>query len=194
MLTMKISEKTREEVKRILKELNEEGPYEINKKFIQHGRQTVHNHCVSVAVMCCTLAEKFHLPVKRNDLIRGALLHDFFLYDWHEPVLAHKIHGYTHPKKAMKNAEQFYGINKREKRMIRHHMFPLTPHPPTNLEAWVLCISDKICAIQEMKKAKRTGVYEAIKAAKAGAKEKARNAAREARAIARERRRERKAS
>ena len=27
-------------------------------------------------------------------------------------------------------------------------MFPLTPVPPTCTEAWIVCIADKICAIE----------------------------------------------
>lgn len=167
---MKISERTREEVRAAVRELCKSGPYEMNKNFIQHGRQSIHDHCVHVACVCCSLAEKFKLPVNRKDLIRGALLHDFFLYDWHEPVLAHKIHGYTHPRKAMKNAVQYYDINKTERGMIKRHMFPLTPHPPTNMEAWVLCIADKIATVAEVKKARREGVYRKIKEARMDAK------------------------
>lgn len=152
--------KVHADVKSAVKRLCEEGPYEENKKYIQHGRLSVFGHCVHVACTCCEIADRLHLPVSREELIRGALLHDFFLYDWHEPVLAHKIHGYTHPKKAMNNAIRFYNITKREKAMVRWHMFPLTPHPPTNLEAWIICISDKFCTVQEVMKAKRDGIYE----------------------------------
>lgn len=28
-------------------------------------------------------------------------------------------------------------------------MFPLTPIPPAYKEAWIVCIADKICAIEE---------------------------------------------
>ena len=114
----------------MLEELSKRGPYQRNREFIQHGTLSVYDHCVHVAMMCLQISEKLHLRVKRHELIRGALLHDFFLYDWHEPVLAHKIHGFTHPKKAMNNAVKHYRITDTEKTMIRRHMFPLTLVPP----------------------------------------------------------------
>ena len=143
----------------MIEELSSRGPYLKNKEFIQHWALSVYDHCVHVATMCLKISEKLNLRVKRHALIRGALLHDFFLYDWHEPVLAHKIHGFTHPKKAMNNAVKHYGITETEKTMIRRHMFPLTLVPPTNLEAWVLCIADKICTVQEVMEARRNGIY-----------------------------------
>ena len=29
-------------------------------------------------------------------------------------------------------------------------MFPLTPLPPRSREAWLVCLADKLCAVQEM--------------------------------------------
>ncbi len=37
----------------------------------------------------------------------------------------------------------------RVKNIIIRHMFPLTLVPPTCTEAWIVCIADKICAIEE---------------------------------------------
>ena len=156
---MKNREDIRADVRNMLDELIIRGPYDKNHEFIQHGTQSVYDHCVHVAELCCKISEKFHLRVRKHAMIRGALLHDFFLYDWHEPVLIHKIHGFTHPKKAMENAVKHYHISEREKNMIRRHMFPLTLIPPANLEAWVLCIADKICTVQEVLDARKHGAY-----------------------------------
>ena len=59
----------------------------------------------------------------------------------------------------MNNAVKHYRITDTEKTMIRRHMFPLTLVPPTNLEAWVLCVADKICTVQEVMEARRNGIY-----------------------------------
>ena len=81
-------------------------------------------------------------------LVIGALLHDYFLYDWHDGEGRH-LHGFTHPECAYKNAEKDYTLSPRVKNIIVRHMFPLTPIPPTCTEAWIVCIADKICAIEE---------------------------------------------
>ena len=52
-------------------------------------------------------------------------------------------------KDAKRNAEMDYTLSPRVKNIIARHMFPLTPVPPTCTEAWIVCIADKICAIEE---------------------------------------------
>ena len=54
---------------------------DIEKKCIQHGSYSVYDHSLFVTSMCITLSKKLHLNVNERALVRGALLHDFFLYD-----------------------------------------------------------------------------------------------------------------
>ena len=61
-------------------------------KYMQHGNTSVFRHSVSVAYYSYYLALKMHAPVNETALIRGALLHDYFLYDWHERDDSHKWH------------------------------------------------------------------------------------------------------
>ena len=50
--------------------------------FIQHGNTSCLLHCIAVAYYCYRLAERFKaLKGHENELVRGALLHDYFLYD-----------------------------------------------------------------------------------------------------------------
>lgn len=42
-----------------------------------------------------------------------------------------------------------YKINLVEENIILRHMFPLTVIPPANKEAWLVCMSDKLCAFNE---------------------------------------------
>lgn len=46
---------------------------------IQHGTMTVHNHCMDVARYSLLLNKKLGIGCNKHDLIRGALLHDYFL-------------------------------------------------------------------------------------------------------------------
>lgn len=135
---------------KILNEIRESSRFKNSKQFIQHGKTSVYMHSVSVAYMSCYIAEKYNLSVDYYSLITGALLHDYFLYDWHDKEDGHKRpHGFYHPSAALANAEGDFEINSRTKNIIKRHMFPLTPIPPVCLEGWVVCIADKICSTKE---------------------------------------------
>lgn len=56
------------------------------KGYIQHGRFSVYAHSFLVASLCVYIAEKLRLKLDTRSLVRGALLHDYFLYDWHTPT------------------------------------------------------------------------------------------------------------
>ena len=135
---------------KILNEIRESSRFKNSKQFIQHGKTSVYMHSVSVAYMSCYIAEKYNLSVDYYSLITGALLHDYFLYDWHDKEDGHKRpHGFYHPSAALAHAERDFEINSRTKNIIKRHMFPLTPIPPVCLEGWVVCIADKICSTKE---------------------------------------------
>lgn len=129
--------------------LEKEGRYTATRRCIQHGKVSVYAHCVSVADTACVLAETLHLRVNERALIRGALLHDYFLYDWHDKANGHHWHGFTHPGTALHNASEDWKLTPVEREIIKKHMFPLTPIPPTCREAWLVCLADKICAAKE---------------------------------------------
>ena len=97
-----------------------------------------------------SIADKYHLDVNYLSLIRGALLHDYFLYDWHEKNPAHSPHGFKHPRFALDNARQDCSLTAMEENIILRHMFPLTPAFPAYKESWIVSLADKICASAEM--------------------------------------------
>ena len=131
--------------------LNEHTRFAENRSYMQHGTKSVYEHCIQVAEKSCKLAWKHNMKVSYPELIRGALLHDYFLYDWHaKDNNTHRLHGFFHAKKALANAQRDVELTAVEADIIRHHMFPLNLfHPPRCKEAWVVCIADKICAFQE---------------------------------------------
>ena len=133
----------------VMNELHTRSRFALTKYFIQHGDVSVYDHCIFVAYMSCRIANKLNLKVDKRSLIRGALLHDYFLYDWHDKNKPVKLHGFRHPKIAFKNASEDFALNKKERDIILHHMFPLNPVPPTSKEAWIICLADKICATRE---------------------------------------------
>lgn len=148
MLGVLIMEKMKE-INEILSFLNENTRFLENKKFIQHGNTTIYDHVISVAHMSLTIVDSLNIKVNRESLIRGALLHDYFLYDWHDKELKNSIHGFTHAKCAYENAKKELNLNKIEKDIILKHMFPLNICPPIYRESWIVTIADKIVSTRE---------------------------------------------
>ncbi len=136
-------------IENTIKDLKREGRLEQEKQYRQHGNTTVYDHSVDVAYMSLYLADLLHLKVDKASLVRGALLHDYFLYDWHDKEKWHRLHGFRHPKTALKNAGEDFNLTEREKNIIARHMFPLTLIPPRYKEAWLVCLADKLCALSE---------------------------------------------
>lgn len=121
------------------------------RKAIQHGNVSVRRHAINVARYSLLINEKLGIKCNKRDLIRGALLHDYFLYDWHDKdhISPLRLHGFFHPGIALRNAEKEYRLSTKEKDIIRKHMWPLTIVPPKCREAWVVSMADKYCSLME---------------------------------------------
>lgn len=152
-----------EKINDMIQILEEKGRFKETKNFIQHGDVSVYEHSILVAKKSLELAEKFNIDVDEEALIRGALLHDYFLYDWHEKDDSHKWHGFFHPMKSLKNAMRDFDISEIEEDIIKKHMFPLTPVPPKTKEGWLVCMADKICAMKETVEPRYKNIYNIIK-------------------------------
>lgn len=121
------------------------------ENFIQHGNTSCFLHSVAVAFYCYALAKRFKIKCNEKSLICGALLHDYFLYDWHvKKDKPGRFHGFTHPKTAWVNAARDFGVDKIEADIIKKHMFPLTPDPPRYRESLLVCLMDKACSLREI--------------------------------------------
>ena len=118
--------------------------------FLQHGDVSVYEHSINVANTCLAVADNLKINVNKESLVKGALLHDYFLYDWHVKESYHKFHGIRHPKFARDNAKRDFGLTKKEENMILSHMFPFGYVFPKYKESIVLCIVDKYCATSEL--------------------------------------------
>jgi uncharacterized protein len=117
------------------------------KGFIQHGTISTYEHAENVARVSYIINKKLRLHANIGVLLRGAFLHDFYLYDWHKKELHHRLHGFRHPRTAALNAAACYGVGLRERQVIESHMWPLTISKiPRSREAWIVCLADKLCA------------------------------------------------
>jgi len=127
------------------------------RNHIQHGTIPVQRHCIDVAWQSFVISKALGIPCSERELIRGALLHDYFLYDWHNKDREdyQMLHGFYHPGIALKNASREYDLTMREKEIIRKHMWPLTVVPPLCREAWIVSTADKYCSLLETLKIRR---------------------------------------
>lgn len=120
------------------------------KEYRQHKGTVTLDHCIDVASESYNLNKKFHLNCDVRVLVKGALLHDFNLYD-QNLVTSHSWHLVHHPQIAMNNAIKYFDVDKKTQQVIRDHMWPVTFwHIPHSREAWVVCVADKICFASEL--------------------------------------------
>ncbi len=120
--------------------------YQLLDEFVQHGGISCRQHCVGVAFFSLAFVRHWGITCDERALVRGALLHDYFLYDWHDKACWHAWHGFSHAATALHNAERDFQLTEKEKEIIRKHMWPLNLSPPMTREAWVVTIVDKYCS------------------------------------------------
>jgi uncharacterized protein len=120
------------------------------KKYTQHGNISTLDHCIKVAETSFIINRRLRAGVDEKSMVTAAILHDFYLYDWHESSKEHRLHGFRHSKTAAENARKYFKVGNKEYKAILSHMWPLNiTKLPTSREAWILCIADKYCALKE---------------------------------------------
>lgn len=125
------------------------GRYYMLNGFIAHSSVSVYMHSLKVAALSYYIAVKSGAKCDLKSLITGALLHDYYLYDWHDNK-PFTFHGLKHHKIALKNALEDYELTKTAQNIIYTHMFPLTFWTvPWNVEARIVMRADKIVSTRE---------------------------------------------
>ena len=148
-----MNETKRRLIEEQLQELLADPRVQLMKGFKAHGCKSVYDHCLDVALKAYELDELTGCRCDRQTLLRGALLHDFYLYDWHETrakVPFFQKHGFSHPAIACENARKYLQVDDAVAEVIRCHMWPLTLRSfPSSREAMIVCLADKYCALRE---------------------------------------------
>lgn len=122
------------------------------ENFTAHGHTSVYDHSVNVTKLSVKLARGARMKSwKFEHLVMAAMLHDFYLYDYHGRRRQDGFHAWRHPERALSNAEELFDLTPDVKNAIRCHMFPGTLfHMPLYAIGWIVSIADKICAIREL--------------------------------------------
>lgn len=148
----KLNKKHLKEIEETALEILDSDLYQKTKKYMQHGDVSVYEHSIMVCCRCLHYADKAKNEVDRKLLIKAALLHDYFCYDWHidKDKSGGKKHAWRHPSIAAENALKDFGLTKKEENAIRSHMWPLGKDSlPKTKEAWILLVADKDSAFKE---------------------------------------------
>ena len=120
------------------------------RKYRHHVKGSVYDHTLKAAYLCYRHHKRFGGKIPLDEFVRGAMLHDYYLYDWHDRLSGHRLHCFTHPRTALHNALTDYPtLTAAQQDMILRHMFPLIPSPPRTAAGWLLCLYDKIAAISD---------------------------------------------
>ena len=131
--------------------------------FQHHGEgNSVYDHSIAVAEAAYAIARRMRLSGDETaSVVRAALLHDFFGYDWHGDRFRRylrrysgikrvvRMHAFVHGPIAANRARRTFGLTQRECDAIARHMFPLAAMPRTRI-AWIVTLADKTVASREM--------------------------------------------
>lgn len=134
----------------------------LTKNDIHHGTNK-YDHLIRVSKLSYKLSKFFNLDVVSTT--RGAILHDFFIGTRKEKEENSYL---SHPLTALKNAKEYFNINRVEEDVIKCHMLHLVllkkicpfidikekasikDNLPTYKESWIVSISDLLVSLVEM--------------------------------------------
>ncbi|MDY5577641.1 MAG: HD family phosphohydrolase [Lachnospiraceae bacterium] len=121
------------------------------KNYAQHNSSNTFKHSVHVALTAYRLSKIFHLKIDESSLAKGAMLHDFYLYDARGGQIGAWKHGTGHADTALNNSLKHYQLTRLEKEIIYCHMWPLNiTRVPRSKESLLISMADKYCAAREM--------------------------------------------
>jgi uncharacterized protein len=120
------------------------------KQYNHHSSISCYDHSIHVAYWNYRICSMLGWDEEAG--ARAGMLHDLFLYDWHEYKAEglRTLHGFAHPRYALENARRDFELSSREEDIILKHMFPLTMALPKYRETYIIILTDKICCVSEI--------------------------------------------
>ena len=145
-----VSEPSISEFKAIISDIAKNPNVLALKDHIQHANHSRYYHCLCVSYYTYAICKKLRLDY--ISAARGAMLHDFYFYNWRNKKVEgqKKFHAFRHPRIALNNAIEIFDLNDIEKDIIVKHMWPLTIRIPSYRESYIVTIVDKYCASHEL--------------------------------------------
>ena len=127
------------------------------KEFSMHRGSNCYEHTFKVVKRAIHHVE---ISSKKNInpevVLVGAILHDYYLYDWRVDRSKLKGHAKHHVQIALENACKDFDISKEVKEVIGTHMWPINiKNYPKSREAKIVSINDKMVALCEAFTSKR---------------------------------------
>ena len=118
------------------------------KKYYHHS-SSIYDHSLRVSYFSYKVAKVLEMDCYA--VARGALLHDFFTYDWrdYKKNNNNKNHGLEHPKTALRNAKKHFEVCAKQQDIILKHMWPKVFGFPKYKESVLVTMVDKYCATEE---------------------------------------------
>ena len=145
----RLSRKLRErEFVDLTRELLDSEQVRMMGRWKHHGPVTTLDHSLFVAFSTYRVARMLRLDVQAA--VRGALLHDLYLYDSRDKSAHPGNQCFDHPRFAARNAAALTPLTDKERNIILSHMWPLGGALPRSLEAWMVDLVDTVCAGLEM--------------------------------------------
>ena len=146
---MKISEQEKQELEELYQYFFNNEKIQKMKDVQMHRGSDTFTHSFKVAKLSIKRGLR-HKKVDLKTLLVGAILHDYYLYDWREDKSKLKRHGKDHPYIATINAIEDFGIDKEVQKVIKSHMWPINLKEfPNTREARIVNLADDTVAFIE---------------------------------------------
>lgn len=131
-----------------VREMAEDPRIRAMEQYRQHGSSNTYAHSLHVAIAAYKIAKFARIDIDEKDMARGAMLHDFYLYDIGDRGAWE--HGTKHAAIALENSEKYFDLTDIERDIIYSHMWPLNiTHLPHYKESVIIGIADKYAAVAE---------------------------------------------
>ena len=150
-INMKLSLEEKQRLENIYQTFSKDERILKMKEIPMHRGSNCYEHSFKVAKKA--IKNSIRLFKKNIDLevvLIGAILHDYYLYDWRSDRERLKGHAKNHEMIASENASRDFGVPPEIKKVIESHMWPFNFKSfPNTREAKIVSFADKSVATSE---------------------------------------------
>lgn len=153
---MKISDEQKEKLESLYQTFLNDPKILKMKEISMHRGSNCYEHSFKVAKHAIRMALRRRKSLDLEAILIGAILHDYYLYDWRKDRSKLKKHGSKHPYYAAENATRDFGISPKIRKIIETHMWPFNfRNFPNSTEAIIVMVADNHIATREAFTSKR---------------------------------------